>query len=318
MNAAASKILMIRPVQFGFNEETAGSNSFQNKAVEAAEQIQQKALKEFDEFAGKLLAAGIDVEIFEDTLLPHTPDSIFPNNWISFHGNSIVLYPMLAENRRFERRQDIIDHFSDSSTQLIDLSENEQKNVFLEGTGSIVFDYTHKLAFANSSPRTNRNLLSELCFRLNYKPVTFKAVDISGADIYHTNVLMCIGKDFAVLCSECIPDAEERNMLIRAIESTGREIILISYAQMNAFAGNMYELFNEKKESIIVMSEQAYKALTKEQVAQLEKHGSILHSPLYTIEKHGGGSARCMMADVRWEYSPFTDDVVDFITDVFL
>lgn len=290
---------MIRPVQFGFNEETAGSNSFQNKAAEAAEQIQQNALNEFDAFVQKLRDAGIDVEVFTDTPLPHTPDSIFPNNWISFHGNTIVLYPMLAENRRLERRQDIISRFSDNSTTLIDLSENEKKNTYLEGTGSIVFDYEHRIAFANLSPRTNKTLLSELCFRLNYRSVTFRAVDLAGSDIYHTNVLICIGKKFAVLCAECIPNEEERKMLIGEIEGTGREIIFISYAQMNSFAGNMYELFNDKHESVIVMSEQAYKALANDQIARLEKHGSILHSPLYTIEKHGGGSARCMMADVR-------------------
>lgn len=309
---------MIRPVQFGFNEETAGSNSFQNKAAEAAEQIQQNALEEFDAFAQKLRDAGIDVELFSDTPLPYTPDSIFPNNWISFHSNTIVLYPMLAENRRFERRQDIISRFSDSVTTMIDLSENERKNIYLEGTGSIVFDYENRIAFANLSARTNKTLLSELCFRLNYRPVAFKAVDLAGADIYHTNVLMCIGKKFAVLCSECIPDAEERKLLISEIERTGREIIFISYAQMNSFAGNMYELFNDKKESIIVMSEQAYKALTKEQVTRLEKYGSILHSPLYTIEKHGGGSARCMIADVRWQPAGFIDDVFEFVSDVFL
>jgi hypothetical protein len=289
---------MIRPVRFGFNEQTAGSNSFQDNRGESAEYIRQQALQEFDAFAGKLLAAGIDVEIFEDTQLPHTPDSIFPNNWISFHGNTIVLYPMLAENRRLERRQDIIGHFSDNSTRLIDLSGNENNTVFLEGTGSIVFDYRNKLAFANISPRTDKALLHALCGQLGFKPVTFRAVDGTGAAIYHTNVLMCIGNKFAVLCSECIPDKDERNMIIRSIKDTGREIILISYAQMNSFAGNMYELFRDKKESMIVMSEQAYRSLSHEQVSGLEAYGSILHSPLYTIEKYGGGSARCMIADV--------------------
>jgi hypothetical protein len=299
MKETASKILMIRPVLFGFNEQTAQSNSFQNKADSGPETIQQEALKEFDAFSEKLKCAGIDVKIFEDTREPHTPDSIFPNNWISFHENSIVLYPMLAENRRMERRKDILSLLVKDKINLVDLSQNENKNVFLEGTGSIVFDYDHKLAFANISPRTNELLLNELCQDIGYKAITFKAVDSSGADIYHTNVLMCIGKGFAVLCKDCIPDKKELHLVTETLEKTGHKIITISYAQMNSFAGNMYQLFDPEGKSLIIMSEQAYLSLNPEQVQQLEKHGSLLHSPLYTIEKYGGGSARCMIADVR-------------------
>jgi hypothetical protein len=299
MKESASKILMIRPLRFGFNEQTAGSNSFQNNTGYQPEFIQQQALSEFNTFAEKLKTAGISVEIFDDTPEPHTPDSVFPNNWISFHEEKVVLYPMLAENRRHERRKDIIGHFSVSKEDIIDLSDFEKKMVFLEGTGSIVFDYRNKLAFANLSPRTNSELLNELCSKLGYAPVTFRATDEHGADIYHTNVLMCIGTTFAVLCEECIPEEQERIILRQTIQKTGKEIISISRRQMNSFAGNMYQLFNERQESIIVMSEQAFKSLVPDQVHKLEKHGNIIHSPLYTIEKYGGGSARCMIADVR-------------------
>jgi hypothetical protein len=294
----ASKILMIRPILFGFNEQTAESNSFQNKAETDSEIIQQSALKEFNSFALKLKNAGIEVEVFEDTRQPHTPDSIFPNNWISFHQSVLILYPMLAKNRRKERREDIIKHFSNTLT-IINLSNKENENIFLEGTGSIVFDYENKIAYANISPRTDKELLNCLCDLLNYKPVTFKATDLKAVDIYHTNVLMCIGKDFAVLCKDCIPSEEDKNEVIQSLAATNHEIIEISIEQMNSFAGNMYQLFNDREESFIVMSERAFKSLNETQIVKLRKHGTLIHSPLYTIEKYGGGSARCMIADVR-------------------
>lgn len=302
MQQKASKILMIRPVLFGYNEQTAGSNSFQHSAetMDAAT-IQQKALMEFDAFAKLLKEAGIDVVIFQDTIQPHTPDSIFPNNWISFHeNNTIVLYPMLAPNRRLERRTDIVEHFSNSNTNVIDLSAHEQEQQFLEGTGSIVFDYQNKTAYANRSPRTNKSLLEALCERLQYKFITFKAIDEQQADIYHTNVLMCIGTTFAVLCTDCIPDKKEVNLVVDSLKASKHQLIEISREQMNSFAGNMYQLFNAKGQSFIVMSEQAYKTLTTTQIEQLEQHGTLLHAPLYTIEKYGGGSARCMLADIRY------------------
>jgi hypothetical protein len=301
MKKNASKILMIRPVRFGFNEQTAGSNSFQNKGDKASEMIQNEALREFDAFVLKLKSAGIEVDVFDDTAEPHTPDSIFPNNWISFHGNLAVLYPMLAENRRKERRSDIVSHYYKNTSSIIDLSEKEQNGIYLEGTGSIVFDYSNKIAYANISARTSKQLLDELCRRLDYKAVTFKAVDQGGADIYHTNVLMCIGKSFAVICPDCIPDKKELQLVIETLENTKHEIIHISYEQMNSFAGNMYQLFNAEGKSLIIMSEQAFNSLNADQLKLLEKHGTLLYSALNTIEKHGGGSARCMIADVRCE-----------------
>lgn len=297
----ASKILMIRPVKFGFNLQTAESNSFQQKGdVDSAKTVQSKALQEFDLFSNKLIAAGIEVVIYDDTNQPHTPDSIFPNNWISFHeNNELVLYPMLAENRRLERRTDILSEFKKSNTIFIDLTKFENKKMYLEGTGSIVFDYTNKVAYANSSPRTDKMLFEQLCKQLNFKSVFFKAIDTKGNDIYHTNVLMCIGDGFAVLCKDCIPDKNDLATAIDSLTFTKHEIIPISYEQMNSFAGNMYQLYNYKGESFIVMSEQAFKSLNPEQIKQLEQYGTLLHSPLYTIEQHGGGSARCMIADIK-------------------
>jgi hypothetical protein len=292
---------MIQPACFGFNEQTAGSNSFQQKTGGmTAEYIHALALKEFKQLETLLKKHTIDVVTIEDTDSPATPDAIFPNNWISFHeNNTIVLYPMLAENRRKERRTDILGRFMKEHGRLIDLSPRELNQVYLEGTGSIVFDYENRLAYANISTRTNKTTLLELCGRLDYKPVTFKAVDEAGQDIYHTNVLMCIGKGFAVICADCIPEIREKEMVKRSLETTGHEVIEISYQQMNQFAGNMYQLFNKDGKSFIVMSEQAFLALDGLQVSRLENYGKILHSPLYTIEKYGGGSARCMMAEVR-------------------
>lgn len=295
-----STIFMVRPVNFGFNEQTAASNSFQTKkSNKSANEIQELALKEFNTFVKVLTDNYIDVFVFDDTKIPYTPDSIFPNNWISFHENNIiVLYPMLAENRRLERRKEIIDYFKKNDSTLIDLSVNEKENLFLEGTGSIVFDYKNKMAYANCSPRTNKKLFEELCNRLNYKPVSFKAVDKNNQDIYHTNVLMCIGDTFAVICKESISDKKELEHVLFSLISTDHEIIEISYDQMSAFAGNMYQLFNFD-ESFIVMSEQAYLSLTKMQITILEKHGKVIYTPLDTIELYGGGSARCMITDVR-------------------
>lgn len=299
MTKKASTVLMIRPVRFGFNEQTAETNSFQqNEQASNFGTIQKDALEEFDAFANKLKANGINVLIFDDTDSPHTPDSIFPNNWISFHNNRIVLYPMLAVNRRNERRNDIIDFFNKDDLSLIDLSKKELENRFLEGTGSIVFDSENKIAYANISPRTNEALLKELCDHLGYKAVTFKATDNNNSDIYHTNVLMCLGKDFVVLCEECITDNKDKTNLLLSLRETNHEIININRDQMNSFAGNMYQLFNDKGESLIIMSEQAYRALEQDQINKLNKYGKLLYSPLYTIEKYGGGSARCMIADV--------------------
>lgn len=291
---------MIRPVEFGFNQQTAESNSFQQvSATSDSISIQSKALAEFDAFVKKLTEAGIEIVVYEDTPTPHTPDSIFPNNWISFHNHQLVLYPMLAENRRQERRADIISDFKKNDTIVIDLSKFENKKMYLEGTGSIVFDYEHLVAYASHSPRTDKLLFEQITKQLGFEGIMFKAVDKNGNDIYHTNVLMCVGNGFVVLCKECIPDKIELDHLIDSLTFHKHEIIPITLEQMNSFAGNMYQLYNSKGESFIVMSEQAFKALNSAQIKQLEQYGNILHSPLYTIEQYGGGSARCMIADIK-------------------
>lgn len=288
---------MVRPVRFGFNDQTAGSNAFQaGSQDENFLSVQQSALKEFDDFVSVLRKHHIDVTVYEDTMEPHTPDAVFPNNWISFHPSVCVLYPMLAPNRRNERRADIIAQQA-AKRSLIDLSFYEEKSIFLEGTGSIVFDYKKNIAYANTSPRTDHSLLQELAKKLNARTMVFKAVDKQGKDIYHTNVLLTIGDRFAVLCKDAITEGKDE--VVQLLEDTGHEIIFISQDQMNAFAGNMYQLFNNEGKSFIVMSEQAYRSLAPEQIQTLSSYGTILPIPLYTIEKYGGGSARCMIADIR-------------------
>lgn len=295
-------ILMIRPVDFKFNEQTAGNNKFQ----QASEQngVQDLALKEFDQFLELLRNNGVDVTVINDTIDPETPDSIFPNNWISFHDNAeIFLYPMFSENRRLERRKDIIEQLGAkfSIDMVTDLSEYENQELFLEGTGSMVLDREHKLAYACLSLRTNEQVLADWCKISGYTAVTFKADDQDGFPIYHTNVMMCIGDDFVVICLESIQNYQEREMVMQYLIQTEKEIIEISMNQMNHFAGNMLQVKNKKGDGLLVMSEQAYTSLTEMQVFLLEKYCRLVHSPLDTIEKNGGGSARCMLAEIHLE-----------------
>ncbi|MEJ2884166.1 citrulline utilization hydrolase CtlX [Pedobacter sp. GR22-6] len=293
---------MIRPVDFKFNEQTAGNNKFQ----QASEQngVQDLALKEFDQFLELLRNNGVDVTVINDTIDPETPDSIFPNNWISFHDNAeIFLYPMFSENRRLERRKDIIEQLGAkfSIDMVTDLSEYENQELFLEGTGSMVLDREHKLAYACLSLRTNEQVLADWCKISGYTAVTFKADDQDGFPIYHTNVMMCIGDDFVVICLESIQNYQEREMVMQYLIQTEKEIIEISMNQMNHFAGNMLQVKNKKGDGLLVMSEQAYTSLTEMQVFLLEKYCRLVHSPLDTIEKNGGGSARCMLAEIHLE-----------------
>lgn len=293
-----SHLLMVRPVQFTFNAETAVNNAFQSSKDSNA---QEAALKEFDDFVKVLSQHGVDVTVIDDTNEPHTPDSIFPNNWISFHDDGrIVLYPMYALNRRLERKPHVIKHLKTKfkiSSQL-DLSSYENKNIFLEGTGSMVLDRENKIAYACISQRTDENVLRDFCSQLGYTPVSFTATDKQGFAIYHTNVMMCVADRFVVICLESIKDKAERTHVIQSIEKTKKEIIDISLDQMNHFAGNMLQVENKKGEKFLVMSSQAFRSLTKEQQTKIEQYNSILHSSLDTIERNGGGSARCMMAEV--------------------
>ncbi|TAH03962.1 MAG: amidinotransferase [Sphingobacteriales bacterium] len=291
---------MIRPVAFGLNLQTAGSNAFQNKNA-PQNQVQQKALKEFDDFVIKLHTVNIDVTVIKDTLEPHTPDSIFPNNWVSFHADgSVFLYPMQAENRRLERRDDILDQLSKqfAINQINDLSSFENQNQFLEGTGSMVLDRENKIAYACLSARTHPQILKIFCTESGYSAITFNSVDGDNLPIYHTNVLMCVGKHFVIICLETIISESEKNKLLNSFKATKKEVIEISLTQMNHFAGNMLEVQNKDGENYVIMSAAAYNSLSNLQITTLERYAQILYSDLETIETNGGGSARCMLAEV--------------------
>jgi hypothetical protein len=294
-----SHILMIRPVHFAFNEETADNNAFQ---VKTGETVQPNALKEFDNLVDILRKNDVDVTVVEDTLQPHTPDSLFPNNWVSFHDDgTLLLYPMYAPSRRAERKEHVLKEVYKrfQITNKIDLSYYEKNNLFLEGTGSMVLDRDHKIAFACISPRTDKKVLDDFCHKMNYEAVVFTAVDQKGQHIYHTNVMMCVGDKFVVICLQTIRDLNEKKMVIERIMKTGKQIIDLNFDQLKHFAGNMLQIENTTGEKLLVMSSQAYQALTKEQVQKLSDYNRIVHSPLTTIEANGGGSARCMMAEIH-------------------
>ena len=249
----------------------------------------------------KLRAAGVDVTVVEDTPTPHTPDSIFPNNWISFHDDgTVVLYPMFAPNRRLERKPHVVEEMRKRFhiARIVDMSGSEKNGAYLEGTGSMVLDRDKEIAYACLSERTDKALLKEWCRKAGYSAMAFEAVDENGAPIYHTNVMMCVADRYVVICLDSIPKADERKAIMECISTSGKEIVPISLDQMNRFAGNMLQVENAKGEKILVMSSQAYAALDPEQVQKLHAYNRILHSSLETIEANGGGSARCMMAEV--------------------
>lgn len=291
-------LLLIRPVNFGFNAETAVNNSFQ---VNSTGNVQQKALIEFDGLVSLLAENKLSLTVIADTEIPHTPDSIFPNNWISFHEDgTVIIYPMFAANRRLEKKPHILDKLKEifHITAVKDLSRYETKNLFLEGTGSMVLDRENRIAYASLSPRTDKHILDEFCSMAGYTPCSFTSMDNSGNPIYHTNVMMCVAANFAVICLEAIRDEQERLMVSGSLTGSGKEIIGISLQQMNAFAGNMLQVRNSEGELLLVMSSQAFGSLNKTQVSKLEKFSRIIHTPLDTIESYGGGSARCMMAEI--------------------
>jgi hypothetical protein len=286
-------------VNFGYNAETAVNNAFQLQTNDA--NTQDKAVKEFDDFVLLLRSNGVDVTIVQDTENPHTPDSIFPNNWVSFHEDgSLLLYPMYAVNRRSERKNTVLDAIDDKFvvTQKVDLSGYENENIFLEGTGSMVLDRDFKLAYACLSPRTNEKILRDFCTQMDYQPVLFTANDSNGKAIYHTNVMMCVADKYIVICLDSISNATERELVKATISKTGKQIVTISLDQMNQFAGNMLQVESKSAEKLLIMSSQAYHSLSTSQVETLQQFNRILHSPLETIETNGGGSARCMMAEV--------------------
>ncbi|HEV3222274.1 MAG TPA: arginine deiminase-related protein [Puia sp.] len=295
-----SKVLMIRPLHFVYNEETAVNNSFQIKGNQ--ENLSEKAVREFDEFVKELKKLDIEVTVVEDSPAPHTPDAIFPNNWISFHESGIYcLYPMFAPNRRKERRTEVLDivqtkfHYH----KLFDFTDYESENLFLEGTGSMVLDRDKRLAYACLSPRTSLLVLEDFCKKMNYRPVVFHSSDETGHDIYHTNVMMCVADRYVVICLDSIRDEEEKKYISETILYSGKEIIPISQGQMNHFAGNMLQLENKKREKILVMSSAAWSSLSSGQKEKLTLYNHILHTSLQSIESNGGGSARCMIAEIH-------------------
>jgi len=297
-----SSILMVRPSTFGFNPETAASNAFQSKIADVTtNEIKVKALGEFDNFVELLRQKGIRVVVIEDTAAPEKPDAIFPNNWITLHRNgTVALYPMHAINRRFERRQEIVEILNQDFEvkNLVDFSHHENSNQYLEGTGSMILDHENRLVYACLSPRTDLNLLQEFCQEFQFEPVVFHAYDHSGGLVYHTNVILCIGHQFAVLCTSTIRDEQEKKKVIETLTRTVHEIIDITSEQLRQYAGNMLEVKNPAGQHFLVMSEQAYKSLRPDQMEQIEKYAEIIAVPIYTIEHVGGGSARCMMAEI--------------------
>jgi hypothetical protein len=295
-----SHLLMIKPVRFGYNDETAVNNAFQVRTQDG--RVQEKALHEFNHFVSVLQANGIDVTVVGDTNEPHTPDSIFPNNWVSFHRDgSVLLYPMYAPNRRAERKPHVLEVIRQkfSVTREIDLSRFENEGLFLEGTGSMVLDRDHHIAYACVSPRTSEEVLEAFCHEMEYEPVLFEAADGNGRAIYHTNVLMCVADRYVVICLESITSPEQQQKVADRILQSNKKLIAITLDQMAHFAGNMLQVENNKGEKILVMSTQAYESLSYEQAGELNQFNRILHAPLDTIESNGGGSARCMMAEVH-------------------
>lgn len=296
-------ILMVRPANFAFNAETAENNAFQSRdGAMSADEMRQRALAEFDGFVELLRDAGVNVVVAEDTPSPARPDAVFPNNWVTFHQEGlIVTYPMFAPSRRIERREDIVEQVKTAGfgeNRRLRLENSEREGIYLEGTGSIIFDHQHRLAYACLSPRTDADLLERLCSELGYKKVVFHSVDENGQEIYHTNVMMALGETFVVICLDSVPDPGERKMLEELFSSTGKEIVDISLDQMNRFAGNMLQVQNTAGDRILVMSETAYQSLNPEQIEKLRGHTRLLSVPIDTIERYGGGSARCMMAEI--------------------
>ena len=296
-------VLMIEPIAFGYNAQTAENNYFQVEQKDS--DIQQKALSEFNNFVEKLRSKGINVITIKDTLEPHSPDSIFPNNWVSFHKDGkVVLYPMFAPNRRVERREDILETIKNQGFEIAevdDFSHFENDDKFLEGTGSMIFDHDHKIAYGSVSLRLDEELFRKFCAKFGFTPVVFHSFQNVGDQrlpIYHTNVMMCVADQFVVICLDCIDDEMEREKVQEMVKSSEKEVIEISEDQMQQFAGNMLQVQNSEGKKFLVMSETAYKSLTPEQIQNIEKYCEIIYSDLNTIETNGGGSARCMLAEV--------------------
>lgn len=306
MQQTTNTILMVRPANFRMNEQTAVNNYYQQElSGMLPATVNAKAQQEFDAFVEKLRAVGVNVVVLEDTKDPNTPDALFPNNWISFHENGDVgIYPMFAENRRLERREDALEVLEEKGfliENIVDYSEAEEEGIYLEGTGSMVLDRVNRKAYCALSPRADEELFIEFCEDFEYTPVVFTAnqtVEGRREEIYHTNVMMCVGETFAVVCLDAVDDKKEKKNLLKHLKTDRKEVISISESQVNQFAGNMLQVKGRDNQVYLVMSSSAYNSLSKEQLNKIEKHNPIVHSSLETIETCGGGSARCMMAEV--------------------
>ncbi len=301
---------MIRPARFENNPQTAASNRFQGKTDASPDEQQESALVQFDDLVSDLGTNGIEAIVVEDTSEPRTPDSIFPNNWVSFHADGrVVLYPMEADNRRTERRMDIVESLDTTYgfqvSEVVDLSHHEQAGHFLEGTGSMVLDRVNRIAYACLSSRTQLDVLGDFAQRLEYDVVAFDAVDRDGVPIYHTNVLMNVGEKLAVICDRAIARDDQRAAVLRRLQETGHDVVSLNYDQLDAFAGNMLELRNKNGDRLLAMSQRAYDSLDKKQQRKLRDNGSIITTVIDDIENSAGGSVRCMLAEV---HLPRADD----------
>ncbi len=302
MSQITNHILMVRPANFGFNEQTAESNAFQtNDQSISQKEISQRAIAEFDAMVALLREKGVNVIVADDSAEPVKYDAIFPNNWVTFHDDGkAILYPMYAPMRRLERQEHILNQVCRDfkMEKVYHLEKSEAENLFLEGTGSMILDRPNKIVYACLSPRTNSAVLDRFCHVTKFRKMLFTSVDEKGQQIYHTNVMMALGDTFCVIGLDTVLDVMERAYIVGSLETTGKEIIDLSAAQINSFAGNMLQIKNAEGKTFLAMSEQAYKSLTRPQIAQIEKHTEILPIPIYTIEKYGGGSVRCMMAEI--------------------
>jgi len=306
MQQTTNSILMIRPINFRMNEQTAVNNYYQKVLnTMLPDSVNINAQLEFDNYVNKLKSYGVDVIVISDVEDSDTPDSIFPNNWISFHENGTVgIYPMFAENRRHERREDILDQLEDKGFVIknsVDYTSAENEGVFLEGTGSLLLDRVNRKAYCALSPRADEDLCIEFCEDFEYTPVvfsSFQTVNDKRKAIYHTNVMMCLAETFAVICLESIDDKKERKNVLKHLKEDGKKIIEISEDQVNHFAGNMLQVRGTDDELFLVLSQAAHNSLNQSQLSQIQNHCKIISSPLDTIEACGGGSARCMMAEI--------------------
>ncbi|HEY2676280.1 MAG TPA: arginine deiminase-related protein [Steroidobacteraceae bacterium] len=301
---SAGTVLMVRPARFGFNPQTAASNAFQQDAASGeTDAVQSAVLREFDAAASALDSAGAEVLEFADSKEPHKPDAIFPNNWVSFHADgTVALYPLMAPNRRAERREEILEHVVRAGafhvSRTVDLTHRESEEKYLEGTGSVVLDRTHRIAYACSSPRTDLDVLGEFAQQLDYDLVTFDAQGADGRAIYHTNVLMAIGGSFAVVCGESIASLQSRDAVFSRLQATGHQIVDMSRAQMGSFAANILELAGSRG-NLIALSTTALRSFNPAQQRTLEAHATLVPTPIPTIERLGGGGMRCMLAEIH-------------------